>query len=269
MVTRQEPGKEPRPDSVSSCAKDRCLLITNMEVLQRAGHITALKLGNDLREKLKRTEPPPECEMFEAHQYYYAVDNNPNTQWVTITRNFTRGDYFGLDLLKLHKDLQAIDVTTAHPFQESLPLEVSMEGQSWFPIATVPTTTQMDSWRGFPVTMYHYDLSESLAAAWQRILELPKEHHSSTATPPLYIRYVRFSARTSFAMPLIVFEMDYTVGDPFDGTVVVPARGEVAAEEGEAFKFNGTPQEQADKIVAGSPPKADSPPSAGATQEGG
>lgn len=65
---------------------------------------------------------------------------------------------------------------------------------------------------------YQYDLSESLAAAWQRVLELPKEHHKNSATPPLYIRYVRFSARVSYQMPLIVFDLDYTVGDPFDGT---------------------------------------------------
>lgn len=53
---------------------------------------------------------------------------------------------------QLHKDLQSIDITTAHPFQDALPLEVSMDGKRWFPVATLPKQTRINSWRGFQVT---------------------------------------------------------------------------------------------------------------------
>jgi len=43
---------------------------------------------------------------------------------VTTNANISEGDYYGLDMLKLHKDLQNVTVLSAHPFQEQMVLEV-------------------------------------------------------------------------------------------------------------------------------------------------
>lgn len=204
---------------VSSCAGDRCILTTNINVIPRPKSIKAAELGDQLKSLLDRTVPPAECEVFKTHQYHHAVDGNMETQWVTTERNMTRDDYFGLDLLKLHKDLQSVTVVAAHPFQRDLLLEVSMDAVRWFPISVVPTKSAVDVWRGFEVSRYRYDMAESLAGAWQRILETPKEKHTTTPTPPLYIQYLRFRSMASYKLPLIVFEVEYTVGDPYDGTV--------------------------------------------------
>jgi hypothetical protein len=203
---------------VSSCAGDRCILTTNIEIIGRPKSMKAADLGNQLKALLDRTDPPAACEVFKSHQYHYAVDGNLDTQWVTTERNVTRDDYFGLDLLKLHKDLQSVTVIAAHPFQRDMTLEVSMDAKRWFPITVAPAVEAIDTWRGFEVTRYKYDMAESLAGAWQAILEAPKHKHASTPTPPLYIQYLRFRAQTSYMLPLIVFEMEYAVGDPYDGT---------------------------------------------------
>mmetsp|Transcript_9623 Transcript_9623/g.18686 ORF Transcript_9623/g.18686 Transcript_9623/m.18686 type:complete len:301 (-) Transcript_9623:293-1195(-) len=217
-VSRSDAPLSKRLDTVSSCAKDRCLLITNIEVLPRAKNMKAAMLGETLKAKLERKEAGPDCEVFKAHQYHYAVDGNAQTQWVTTNRNVTANDYFGLDLLKLHKDLQSITVSAAHPFQRELVLEVSMDNTRWFPIPVKPTKALQDVWRGFEVFKYTYDMSESLAGAWQRILETPKAKHSSTPTPPLYIQYLRFRSQVGYKLPVILFDIDYKVGDPYDGT---------------------------------------------------
>uniref|UniRef100_A0A6U4PAP5 Uncharacterized protein n=1 Tax=Hemiselmis andersenii TaxID=464988 RepID=A0A6U4PAP5_HEMAN len=217
-VSRTTAPITPRLDTVSSCAKDRCLLTTNIQVVPRARSMKGERIGKMLRDKLETRQATPECEVFKAHQYYYAVDGNMQTQWVTTNKNVTRNDYFGLDLLKLHKDLQTISVAAAHPFQKDLVLEVSMDNKRWFPISVKPTKEFVDVWRGFEVHRYTYDMSESLAGAWQLILETPKAKHSSTPTPPLYIQYVRFRAQVSYKLPVILFDLDYKVGDPYDGT---------------------------------------------------
>ena len=64
------------------------------------------------------------CELFRAYQYHFAVDNNPDTQLVTAQTNVSEGDYFGLDMLRLRKDLKTVTLTVAHPFQSRLSLEV-------------------------------------------------------------------------------------------------------------------------------------------------
>ena len=39
------------------------------------------------------------------------------TPRICLSRFASAGDYFGLDMLKLHKDLQNVSVLAAHPFQ--------------------------------------------------------------------------------------------------------------------------------------------------------
>ena len=39
------------------------------------------------------------------------------TPHICLSRFASAGDYFGLDMLKLHKDLQNVSVLAAHPFQ--------------------------------------------------------------------------------------------------------------------------------------------------------
>jgi len=206
-----------RPDAYSSCANDKCLLITNVPAVNPTPtHLNGYQLGTRLKDLLERKLPPQECDVFKAHQYHYAVDGNPSTQWVTTNANISEGDYFGLDLLKLHKDVQNVTVVAAHPFQDEMVVEVSMRGRSWYPVTSRPKGFVKTSWRGFPVTEYVYDLSDSLAAAWQRILELPSQKHAMTPTPPLYIRFLRFRALKDYNLPFIVMDISYRVGKPLD-----------------------------------------------------
>mmetsp|Transcript_95133 Transcript_95133/g.153418 ORF Transcript_95133/g.153418 Transcript_95133/m.153418 type:complete len:613 (-) Transcript_95133:51-1889(-) len=206
-----------RPDAYSSCASDRCVLISNIPAVDPPSrHMDGSMIGMRLHELLQREVPTQECDVFKAHQYHYAVDGNDATQWVTTNANVSDGDYYGLDMLKLHKDLQNVTVLAAHPFQEKMVLEVSMGGYSWYPVPVVPRTKLRSSWRGFAVSSFTYDLSDALAAAWQRVLELPSKHHKSAVTPPLYIRYLRFRATDDYLLPLIVFDVDFHVGEALD-----------------------------------------------------
>jgi len=213
-----------RPDAYSSCADDRCVLISNIPAVDPpARHMDGNMIGQHLRVLLERDVPTQECDVFKAHQYHYAVDGNDVTQWVTTNANVSDGDYYGLDMLKLHKDLQNVTVIAAHPFQEQMVLEVSMGGYSWYPVPVVPRTKLRSSWRGFAVSSFTYDLSDALAAAWQRVLELPTKHHNSAVTPPLYIRYLRFRATKDYELPLIVFDVNFHVGEALDSVATKKA----------------------------------------------
>lgn len=213
-----------RPDGYSSCANDKCVLISNVPAVDPpARHMDGSMIGARLRFLLEREVPTQECDVFKAHQYHYAVDGNDATQWVTTNANISEGDYYGLDMLKLHKDLQNVTVVAAHPFQEQMVLEVSMGGKSWYPVAVVPRTKLRSSWRGFAVSSFTYDLSDALASAWQRVLELPTKHHKAAVTPPLYIRYLRFRATKDYELPLIVFEVKFQVGEPLDAVATKKA----------------------------------------------
>jgi hypothetical protein len=213
-----------RPDAYSSCANDACVLITNVPPLDPPSpHLDASMLAQRLRTLLLRQLPTQECDVFKAHQYHYAVDGNEATQWVTTNANVSEGDYFGLDMLKLHKDLQNVSLLVAHPFQEQLVLEVSMGGNSWYPVTLLPQNQLKNSWRGFAVSRYTYDLSDALATAWQRVLELPTKHHRHAVTPPLYIRYLRFRALKDYSLPFIVFDLSFQVGEALDAKVAAKA----------------------------------------------
>ena len=58
-----------------------------------------------------------------SHQYviiYVAlciINMSSYTSHICLSRFASAGDYFGLDMLKLHKDLQNVSVLAAHPFQ--------------------------------------------------------------------------------------------------------------------------------------------------------
>ena len=49
----------------------------------------------DAQTLLERDLPGPNCEVFRAHQYHFAVDGNLDTQWVSTWTNASVGDYFG------------------------------------------------------------------------------------------------------------------------------------------------------------------------------
>jgi hypothetical protein len=53
--------------------------------------------------------------------YWY---NSANTDAAAAQTNVSEGDYFGLDMLRLRKDLKTVTLTVAHPFQSRLSLEV-------------------------------------------------------------------------------------------------------------------------------------------------
>lgn len=219
-----------RTDAYSSCGTDDCVLITNIPPVKPTVAMSAHLIGGLMASMLTRETSPEKCDVFKAHQYHYAVDGNPQTQWVTTNTNVTGGDYFGLDLLKLHKDLANVTVVAAHPFQSQMLLEVSMGGVTWYPLVSKPAVKVVDSWRGFAVSQYVYDLSEDLSTAWEKVLALPRKHHRRTPTPPLYIRYVRFRAAKSFALPLVVFDLTYATGDSADGVALSQSKLRGAGE---------------------------------------
>jgi len=157
-----------RPDGYSSCHDDRCILITNIPPFDPPTEVKAFAATSKLQSLLERDTPGPNCELFRAHQYHFAVDNNADTQWVTTNANVSEGDYFGLDMLRLKKDLKNITLTVAHPFQSHLSLEVSMRGNSWYPITGYSSSHLKGSWKGKAVSAFTYDVSEALSASWKQ-----------------------------------------------------------------------------------------------------
>jgi len=232
-----------RPDGYSSCHDDRCTLITNIPPLEPTVKVDGFALTQKLQTLLERDLPGPNCEVFRAHQYHFAVDGNLDTQWVSTWTNASVGDYFGLDMLVLKKDLKNITLTVAHPFQQQLQLEVSMRGNSWYPINCQPVGKLRGSWKGMAVTSFTYDVSEAMLQSWKQAFGKLKRDIlknddkgrrgalakvgsavqvsslNAELLPPLYVRFLRFRAKRDYAAPLIVFELNYATGNRADNDV--------------------------------------------------
>jgi len=218
-----------RPDSYSSCVKDDCLLITNVMPFDPPISIrfNLPMMVTRVASVLAKTLPTQECDDFKAHQYYFAVDDNPDSFW--MSDNVTEGDYYGLDLLRLHKNVKTVKVIAAHSFQQSMVIEASMGGVKWYPVLATPHVSKMKTWREEAVYSYTYDLSEALAEAWKHVLEKPNSQSSGILTPPLYIRYLRFRTLKDQGAPFVVFDISFTVGDPHDGLTLAPPRSAMEA----------------------------------------
>lgn len=154
--------------------------------------MNAVQMTTQLSVLLDREEAGPGCEAFRAHQYHFAVDADPNTQWVASSNTTSEGDYFGLDMLRLRKDLKNISVTVAHTFQQDLVLEVSMRGNSWYRLGrgVSPALTVRKTGRGnwvlgdtsVPITEYRYDVAAALKTSWNNAFGEAKKRASSAKT---------------------------------------------------------------------------------------
>ena len=182
-----------RPDGYSSCYDDRCTLISNVGPVEEGSKpMNAVQMTTQLSVLLDREEAGPGCEAFRAHQYHFAVDADPNTQWVASSNTTSEGDYFGLDMLRLRKDLKNISVTVAHTFQQDLVLEVSMRGNSWYRLGrgVSPALTVRKTGRGnwvlgdtsVPITEYRYDVAAALKTSWNNAFGEAKKRASSAKT---------------------------------------------------------------------------------------
>ena len=82
-----------RPDGYSSCYDDRCTLISNVGPVEEGSKpMNAVQMTTQLSVLLDREEAGPGCEAFRAHQYHFAVDADPNTQWVASSNTTSEGD---------------------------------------------------------------------------------------------------------------------------------------------------------------------------------
>ena len=104
-------------------------MITNIPPLQPSASANAAALTRRLGTLLQQHEPDTACLRFGAHQYLFAVDRDLGTSWATPA-DIAAGDYFGLDMLRLRKDVVNISATVAHLEHEHFVLEVSLRGVS-------------------------------------------------------------------------------------------------------------------------------------------
>eukprot|EP00294_Goniomonas_avonlea_P001381 CAMPEP_0114570244 /NCGR_PEP_ID=MMETSP0114-20121206/17091_1 /TAXON_ID=31324 /ORGANISM="Goniomonas sp, Strain m" /LENGTH=549 /DNA_ID=CAMNT_0001757247 /DNA_START=37 /DNA_END=1686 /DNA_ORIENTATION=- len=213
------PAWVPHPSGYAACADDRCLFTTNMLAMPPPVHVTSAKdaltrLRSLVEVKCDTRVPmveekciPPRAHMYAMFSYHHAVDLDRRTLWVSHD-NATEGSYFGLDLQTPRKDLQ--NITSAHPFQKEMVMEVSMTGQEWYAVSTAPEVTSLGQYQRLHFTQYVYQLQDVLTSAWLSIVHLadPDQEHDGKGLPPLYIRYVRFVCPRDMAAPFVLSEVD-------------------------------------------------------------
>ena len=116
----------------TACWNDRCLLITNHQIL------TPLKSSMIYNSSLSVREqddyyPSPTYTWFDQYGYFNAVDGNKTTFWQIVSHLKNETFFFGLDLLQNHL-CQSIDFFSPNWTENAtkhMLMSVSKDGQTW------------------------------------------------------------------------------------------------------------------------------------------
>ncbi|ORX43547.1 hypothetical protein DM01DRAFT_328282, partial [Hesseltinella vesiculosa] len=118
-------------DTRAACHNDRCVFLTNIDVLPRfdlftfvPGFMTAsesIRLRNDYY-----------FHGYPGSQYFHAVDHSDDTMWTTA-KSVAQGDYFGLDLLMPLRIPMKYRVLVDHPYSyyRNAQPQISFDGTIW------------------------------------------------------------------------------------------------------------------------------------------
>ncbi|KAI8977977.1 hypothetical protein BDB01DRAFT_852809 [Pilobolus umbonatus] len=113
----------------SSCADDRCLFLTNKDILPKMEYFLYLPPLDVDEHTLIHDEY---VHQYPPHSYSYAVDRNESTSWESID-NIHAGDYIGLDLLMPMRNSLKYRFVVRHPYvyRTSLNYQISYDGSLW------------------------------------------------------------------------------------------------------------------------------------------
>ncbi|KAI9317597.1 hypothetical protein BX666DRAFT_1857080 [Dichotomocladium elegans] len=123
-------------DARSPCANDRCLFITNIDVMPHPSKLAfrrdEIAKTEDWEQKYDTLGELPTNDFFAAHGYQMAVDRDPTTCWNTF-KNPRAGDYFGLILLGdvIPRKLQIDTPNMVNGAKNFFDVSVTNDGKNW------------------------------------------------------------------------------------------------------------------------------------------
>lgn len=165
----------------SSCRSDDCLFMTSLHSFPNPRAII-YEMNMDVDDMEKTHSNLFKHNPFVDNPYNFAVDNNSETAWISLS-DVNKGDFFGLDLLEpLEKE--AIYLIVKHDYQEELELEVSLDGENWSSKCTWEFEKKDTHFGG--TTLYRYTMTSSCMCSF---------------------RFLRFTTTTQYPTPLQVYDI--------------------------------------------------------------
>ncbi|KAG0014833.1 hypothetical protein BGZ80_010199 [Entomortierella chlamydospora] len=143
FVTDEEEPLVKNRHTRSSCANDKCLFQTNVDMFP-APELMKWPIephNRDIHAHEARIKALnyPSPEFVAMHTYHYAVDQDLSTCWRSY-HSFTSGDYFGLrfvlPLLELGENAKSIEIwstlaPTLQAIQSNMVIKASIDGTTW------------------------------------------------------------------------------------------------------------------------------------------